>query len=167
VSGGTATSTPLLARPTLGELGVEHLLDMSVDLEPAQPITTAIGARMTFVARGGRVSGPRVEGELLPGGGDWLLVGDDRIGRIDARATIRTDDGALIHFEARGVIDVPPDGLERLAEGDRLPFEETYVRTTPVFETADERYSWLSGVVAVGHNELAPDHVDYRIYRVL
>ena len=48
-----------------------------------------------------------------------------------------------------------------------LPFDETYVRTTPKFETADERYAWLTEVVAVGYNILSPNHIDYRIYRVL
>ena len=48
-----------------------------------------------------------------------------------------------------------------------LSFDETYVRTTPKFETADERYAWLNEVVAVGYNILSPNHIDYRIYRVL
>ncbi len=100
-------------------------------------------------------------------GGDWLLVGSDGVGRVDVRATLRTHDDALIHYEARGIIKIPADGLERLAAGELLPFEETYVRTTPKFETADERYAWLSEVVAVGYNILSPNHIDYRIYRVL
>jgi prepilin signal peptidase PulO-like enzyme (type II secretory pathway) len=41
------------------------------------------------------------------------------------------------------------------------------VRTTPKFETADERYAWLSEVVALGYNILSPNHIDYRIYQVL
>jgi hypothetical protein len=65
------------------------------------------------------------------------------------------------------VIRIPPDGLERLAAGERLPFDETYVRTTPRLETADERYAWLSEHVLVGLNELSKDHIDYRIYRLL
>jgi hypothetical protein len=140
---------------------------MDVELEPAQAIPTPVGARMTFIAKGGTLEGPRIKGELLPGGGDWLMVGTDLIARVDVRATIRTDDGALIHYETRGVIDVPADGPERLAAGERLPFEETYVRTTPKFETSDERYSWLNGIVAIGHNELVANRINYRIYRVL
>jgi hypothetical protein len=50
------------------------------------------------------------------------------------------------------VIQLPPDGLQRLADGERIPFEESYVRTTPRFETSDE---------------LSKDHIDYRMYRVL
>jgi hypothetical protein len=62
---------------------------------------------------------------------------------------------------------VPADGLPRLAAGHVLPFEETYVRTTPRFETADDRYTWLNEIVAVGYNVLSPDHIDYRVYRLL
>jgi hypothetical protein len=122
---------------------------------------------LTFITTGGVIEGPKLQGELLPGGGDWLLVGSDGTGRVDVRATLRTHDGALIHYESRGIIKIPADGMQRLAEGEVLPFDETYVRTTPRFETADERYAWLSEVVAVGYNILSPNHIDYRIYRVL
>ena len=165
--GGAALADSLLERPVLSELPVEHLLDLKVDLEPVRLIPTPVGARMVYIAKGGRFEGPRLEGEVLPGGGDWLHVGEDLIGRVDVRAVLRTDDDALIHLTAGGVIQIPPDGLTRLQAGERLPFEETYVRTTPKFETADERYAWLNEMVVVGHNELSADHIDYRMYRVL
>lgn len=153
--------------PLLSELPAEYLFDMRVDLEPPQPIATPVGTRMTFIASGGVIEGPRLRGEILPGGGDWLLVGIDQVGRVDVRATIRTHDNALIHFETRGIIKIPAGGLQRLGAGEVLPFDETYVRTTPRFETVDERYSWLSEVVAVGYNVLSPNRVDYRVYKVL
>jgi hypothetical protein len=162
-----STTRPLLERPVISELPVEHLFDMTVELEPAKLIGTAVGNRMTFIAKGGRIEGPKIKGELLPGGGDWLNVGTDLIGRVDIRATIRTDDEALIHYTGLGVIKIPPEGLERLANGERVTFEESYVRTTPRFETADERYSWLSEVVAVSYNELVGNKINYRIYQVL
>ena len=158
---------PLHERDTLPTLPVEHLFDMAVDLEPAQLIPTATGTVMNFVARGGTFEGPKLRGEVLPGGGDAMLVGTDAVGRVRVRATLRTHDDVLIHYTAGGVIRIPPDGLERLAAGERLPFEETYVRTTPVLETSDERYAWLTEHVLVGQNELSKDHIDYRIYRVL
>jgi hypothetical protein len=161
------TATAVDQLPLVTALPVEHLFDMHVNLQPAQAIATPVGARMTFITTGGVIDGPKLRGELLPGGGDWLLAGSDGVGRVDVRATIRTHDGALIHYEAGGIIKIPADGLERLAAGEVLPFEETYVRTTPRFETADERYAWLSGVVAVGYNILSPNHIDYRIYQVL
>jgi hypothetical protein len=161
------TATPVDQLPLVTALPVQHLFDMHVNLQPAQPIPTPIGTRMTFITTGGVIEGPKLRGELLPGGGDWLIVGADGSGRVDVRATLRTHDGALIHYESRGVIKVPADGVQRLAAGEVLPFDETYVRTTPKFETSDERYAWLSEVVAVGYNILSPNHIDYRIYHVL
>jgi hypothetical protein len=161
------TATPVDQLPLVTALPVEHLFDMHVNLRPAQSIPTAVGARLTFITTGGVIEGPKLRGELLPGGGDWLIVGADGTGRVDVRATLRTHDGALIHYESRGIIKIPADGIQRLAAGEVLPFEETYIRTTPKFETSDERYAWLSEMVAVGYNILSPDHIDYRIYRVL
>jgi hypothetical protein len=162
-----AETTTLPELPVLSELPVEHVFDMGVELEPVQFIPTATGLVMNYVARGGRVEGPRLRGEVLPGGGDALMVGSDQVGRVRVRATLRTDDDVLIHYTAGGVIKIPPDGLQRLEAGERLPFGETYVRTTPVLETSEERYSWLSESVLIGLNELSAGHIDYRIYRVL
>lgn len=151
----------------LDALPVTHLFDMAVDLLPAQPIPTPFGTRLTFVTTGGVIEGPRLRGEILPGGGDWLVVGSDGVGQVDVRATLRSHDGALIHYEARGVIKIPADGMDRLAAGEVLAFDETYARTTPSFQTADERYAWLNEIVAVGYNILSSNHIDYRVYQVL
>ena len=64
--------------PLVTALPVEHLFDMHVNLQPAQPIATPVGARMTFITTGGIIDGPKLHGELLPGGGDWLLAGSRR-----------------------------------------------------------------------------------------
>jgi Protein of unknown function (DUF3237) len=52
-------------------------------------------------------------------------------------------------------------------QGARREFEETYVRTTPKYETSDERCAWLNELVIVGHNELSEDRIENRQYRVL
>lgn len=153
--------------PILTQLPVRHLADMSLDTEAPLPVATPVGTRMVLIATGGRIQGPDIAGEILPGGSDWVLAGDDGIGRRDVRATIRTDDGALISYTAAGLIQVPPDGWERLAAGERLAFGETYVRSTPKFETADKRYDWISKIVTIGYILLAQNHVDYRIYAML
>jgi hypothetical protein len=85
---------------------------------------------------------------------------------MDIRQTIRTSSGALIHFSALGVVRLPDDGRERIARGERIPFDEGYIRTTPRFETSDERYSWLNGQVFVSVGEFSAGHIDHRGYRI-
>ncbi|NLT06532.1 MAG: DUF3237 domain-containing protein [Solirubrobacterales bacterium] len=157
----------LAAMPLLDRLPVEHLCDLSIDLEPPQLIPTPRGNRVTYIVRRGTVAGPRLAGEVLPGGGDWLVFGDDGAGRLDVRATIRTGDGALIHLATHGVVDMPPEAMERWSSGERVGWDRMYTRSTLLFDTADERYRWLDRSVTVAVNELARDHVDYRVYRVL
>lgn len=147
-------------------LAVEHVCDIAVEL--AQPLVfpTPIGHRRTVIATGGTVSG-QLTGEMLAAGGDWIVVGADGVARMDIRQTIRTNDGALIHYAARGIIRLPADGRERIARGELIPFAESYIHTTPRFETSDERYAWLNGQVFITVGEYSPNHIDHRVYRVL
>ena len=57
---------------------------------------------LSFVAiTGGTVTGPRLNGVILPHGGDWYT---DRGGvvSLDARYLIKADDGAIIDVASRG-----------------------------------------------------------------
>ena len=160
-------TTPLLFDlAPQSSLAVEHVCDMAVDLNAPQPIDTAVGFRLTYIAKDGRATG-KISGEILAGGGDWVTVGTDGASRMDIRQTLRTDDGALIHYSALGIVSLPEDGRERIARGARIPFNEGYMRTFPKFETSDERYGWLTRHAFISVGELSPGHVDHRIYRVL
>jgi hypothetical protein len=153
--------------PLLDRLPVDHLCDFSIDLDPPRIIPTARGTRVTYVIRNGLVRGPRLTGSLLPGGGDWLLFGDDGVGRLDVRATLETEDGALVHVAGRGIVDMPPEAMQAWQGGEHVAWDRMYTRSTLLFDTADDRYRWLDRSVAVAVNELARDHVDYRVYKVL
>ena len=156
----TTTSEPGIEQT----VGVEHLFDMSIELEDPQLIATPLGQRVTYIIRSGTVAGPRLSGTLVPGGGDWLMLGADGVLRVDVRCTIRTDDEQLIFVTAGGVVQIPPDAMERYGAGERLSWEDLYARTTLLFETGAEAYSWLNGTATIAINEVAPNRVDYRVY---
>lgn len=164
----TVQSEPfLLQQPVAGTLPVQHLCDMRVHLESPLAIPTPRGTLVQYIGKGGRLDGPRLQGDFLPGSVDWVLVGSDGISRLDVRGAIRTDDGALIYFETKGIAKLSADGRKRLSQGERLPFVETYLRTTPKLETSDERYLWLNELVLVAYNELSPGQIHFRINSVL
>jgi Protein of unknown function (DUF3237) len=148
-------------------LEVEHLCDWSIELEPVQTIPTPFGTRLTYVLKEGSCQGERLRGEFLPGGGDWVMFGNDGIARVDVRATLRTDDDQLIHVTNSGVVVMDEETMSRWMAGEFLAQDQMYARTQPRFETAAEDYAWLNGVVTVAINQLGRAHVDYEIYRVL
>jgi hypothetical protein len=64
------------------------------------------GTRVFFEVIDGEVTGERISGRLLTGGGDWLLVGPDGMGRLDVRAQIETHDNAVLYLTYEGVIEM-------------------------------------------------------------
>jgi|ERR1700704_4716544 len=162
-----SAATSLADMPVLTALPVEHIADMAVEIEPLQHVATMVSDRLVSLGTSGFLTGPRLNAELLPGGGDTMVLGTDGICRINAQAVFKTDDGVLIHYTAGGVARFPTDGFARLAAGEQMSFGETYIRVTTKFETADERYNWLNGLLTVGHNLLSSTRVQSRIYAVL
>jgi hypothetical protein len=164
-----ATSTGDLGlSPTMpNSVELTHLFDMHVELAPAQSIASPEATRMIFVAEGGRFEGERISGVVLPGGGDWLRIGTDLVGRLDVRATLRTDDDQLIYMTNSGVVALGQEGLERFAAGDDVAWDQAHIRSAPLFETGAEDYSWINSVTTVAINELGPGYVNYRILEVL
>lgn len=88
---------------------LDPLCRIEIQLEPLQSFATALATRITAVVRSGTVSGG-LSGEVLPGGGDWMRLGADGLGRLDVRCTLRLDDGMLVHMTAAGVADLS-DGV--------------------------------------------------------
>lgn len=131
---------------------VEFLFTMVANLSaPTMAGAGPKGTRVIVGVTGGSVKGPKVSGDLLPPGGDWIHAGADGTLTLDVRALIKTDDGAVIlmTYSGKGV------------NGD--------IRTAPTFETGDERYAWLNNVQAVSTGAIVDGGaaVAYEVYRVL
>jgi Protein of unknown function (DUF3237) len=158
------TPDPLLVT----DLPVEYLFEFRVDFDPAMLIyPTPVGTRIDAIASGGKAEGPRFNGELLPGGGDWLTVPSDGIARMDVRATIETDSGDHVHYTSAGRTVLDSDTRVRFLAGETILGTEMYGRTAPLFETSSESYGWLNSTVAVGVVvELSLDHIRYQIFAV-
>ncbi|HNM95372.1 MAG: DUF3237 domain-containing protein [Mycolicibacterium sp.] len=144
-----------------------HLLDMHVEFDAAQIFPTPTGTRMTFVITRGRVQGDRIAGDLLPGGGDWVVLGSDGVARLDVRATLRTDDGAYVHITVTGRVLMSPEATTRYTAGELVRHDEVYARSSPLFDTDDERYRWINAVHTVALNQMSLSEVHYKVFEVL
>lgn len=158
---------PSLADATpVTHLAVRHLCDWRVDFGVVESIASPFGRRTLVSVVGGTFEGPRLRGNVLPIGSDWVLIGHDGVARIDARAVLRTDDGATILLRNLGRTVIPEEAMRRRAHGATLRVDETHARSSPRFETSDPRYLWLNQVTTVAFNEIGPKHVYYRVYDV-
>jgi hypothetical protein len=147
---------------------LEHLYDMHVDLEPPQVIgQTPMGMRQVFIVKGGTFEGPKLKGTILPGGGDWATIRPDGALQLDVRATVQTEDGAMIYAYYGGFIFGPPETVMRAAAGEDVPLGEYYFYTSPVFQTGAAQYDWLNRTVAIGRGKVVQGGVEYRVWAVV
>src|SRR5258708_40124044 len=105
----------------------EFLMQLRAELEEPQAVgETPLGGRSILYVKRGSFVGPRLKGEVLPGGGDWVLVRKDDVSQLDVRITLRCDDGALIFVSYRGIADIPPDVRARIAKGEDVSPDKYY-----------------------------------------
>lgn len=144
----------------------EFLCDIEAELSLPEMIgSVPEGVRINFYITGGTFEGPDLRGKVRPVGADWFLIRPDGVGQLDVRATLETDDGALIYVYYHGVIDFPDEAKQELARGG-LPAGEFTIFTNPIFRTSSEKYAWLNGTFAVGVGSAADNKVRYSIYRI-
>jgi hypothetical protein len=145
---------------------LELLMELQAELRPPQAVGRGpYGTRQIFDVTGGHFEGPKLKGRVLPSGGDWILVDDDGVGRLDVRATLETHDGALIYVSYGGIVEMN-DRVMAAASGQReAEFGDTYFYTQPRYETGDERYAWMNRIVAIAEGKVGQNKVAYRVYR--
>ncbi len=147
---------------------LEFLMEYTADLQLPTRNTGAgpFGTRGLAVVTGGSFEGPRLKGTIWAGGGDWWLRGSDGVLRLDVRATFETDDSALIYVQYYGV-NRPDEGRPFPQPGEVSEYGDAYFMTAPRFETGDERYAWLNGLVCVAEGKRTETGVAYRVYAVV
>lgn len=128
---------------------------------------TPYGERRIIGILGGTVRGPRLNGNILPGGADWQIIRSDGAADIKARYVIETDEGARIMVTSEGLRHGPPEIIERLARGDNVDPAHYYFRTVMRFETADPRVDWLNRILALARGRREPQAVKLDVYEVL
>ena len=133
-------------------LPVEHLFTLKANLrgDSQRIVNGPRGTRVIAIVTGGTFEGPKLRGTVDNSGGDWVTVRADGSIQLDVRILLHTDDGAEILMTYLG-IGVPGEhGLS--------------LRTAPMFETGDERYTWLNNIQAVATGSSAAGVVTYEVY---
>lgn len=147
---------------------LEHIFSYMATLNSPPEVIGPVpeGIRANFYVTGGKVEGPKVNGKILPVGGDWLIVRTDGVGILDVRATFETHDGALIYTAYSGVADLGKDGYQKFLKQDLPP--SLHLQIAPRYYTANPEYQWLNRVqcVGIGQVDMERLEVSYDIYAI-
>ena len=152
----------------MAELRTAHLFTLSLEVAGMQAIgATPAGERRVGLVAGGRFTGPRLSGTVLPGGADWIMIRPDGATTLDVRLVLQTTDGATIGMTYRGMRHGPEAVMARLGRGEAVDPSEYYFRTSVAFETAAPAHAWLNRIIAVGTGHRPPSGPVYDVFEVL
>ncbi len=162
-----ALGSAAIAAPSAPEPALTYAFSMKATLAAPLEQGEIDGKRKRFIAiTGGSVDGPKLQAEVLAGGGDWQAIGPDGRTEIYARYSLKAKDGTIISVINPGVRTGPKDVIARLAKGEEVDPSLYYFRTTPSFDVAAGPYEWLRSKVFVARGIRKPDHVVIDFYEV-
>ncbi len=101
------------------------------------------------------------------GGADWQVLRTDGVAELEARYTLRTDDGALIYVRNHALRHGTPEAMAALAQGRRADPASYYFRGATFFETSAARYAWLGKTIVICSGEREPAGVNIKFFQVL
>jgi hypothetical protein len=153
-----AESVPLLQFIFAAHATVDPALDLG---------NVGKGSRRIVPIVGGDFSGPQLRGTVVRGGADWQVIRSDGVAELEARYTLRTDDGALIYVRNHALRHGPADVMAALAAGRPVDPSSYYFRGATFFETSAVRYAWLMKCIVVCTGEREPAGVKLRFFQVL
>ncbi|WP_129781835.1 DUF3237 domain-containing protein [Peristeroidobacter soli] len=112
---------------------------------------SAHGFRRIVPVTGGEVTGPRLQGRVIPGGADWQFVRPDGVLQIEAKYTLQAADGVSIMVTNRGLRHGSPEIIDKLSRGEAVDPALYYFRTCAEFEAPlDSAHAWLNRALFVG-----------------
>ncbi|MGQ9426274.1 DUF3237 domain-containing protein [Gilvimarinus sp. F26214L] len=139
---------------------LEPLLRVRLRVAPPRQLgQTPLGTRRFVRILGGEFQGEGLEGQVLEGGGDWLLQRGDDSFQLDARYTLQTAGGELIYVQDSGLRHGAAETMQRLANGEAVDPAHYYFRTSARLETGSATYDWLNGLIVVGSGARGADGV--------
>jgi hypothetical protein len=152
--------------PGLPDPQLVFAFEARVDIAPSLHVGRGPDELLMFTPiTGGEVEGPRLQGVVLAGGGDWSTTRGDCT-ELDARYLLQASDGAVIDIVNRGFWRATQDVEQRLIAGGELSETEYYYRTSPVFRTDAPQHRWLSESVFVGLARGGESQVCIRFFEV-
>jgi len=164
----------LLSRDLVGidmpmdQLAHKHLFSLTLDVDFRGMLsigTTPAGLRRIAPVTGGKFSGDRLSGTVLPGA-DWVINRPDGVMVIDVRLALKTDDDVLIYLTYQGRFLAEPEAMSRFAKGQLLSPDEYSLAVSAKFECGDARYTWLNNVISVATGQQTAQGPVYSFFEI-
>jgi len=147
---------------------LEHVCDLAVTIDaPVEVGQTVMGLRRMIPITGGTVTGPHMQGRIVPGGADFqLIVGDGTQAHLDARYVLELQDGSRVFVQNTALRVASAEDSAKIRRGEPVDPSRVYFRCQPKFEATSSQWAWLAEHQFIGLGLRLPDAVHLSFYKV-
>ena len=151
------------------ELNLEFAFTVRAALAPPVVVGQGPEGLRRFVPIiGGTFTGPLLNGNVVPGSGDWQVVRADGALNVEARYILETADGVLVAVNNRGIRHAAPDIMAKLTRGEPVPPSAYYFRTSATFEAPlGSPHEWVNRTIFVATAEREASTAIIHFFRLL
>jgi uncharacterized protein DUF3237 len=147
---GDGLLTPELAGPKEPP-GLEFLMQIAVEFEAPHAISGGpLGMRRILHVSRGSFEGPALQGTVMPGGGDWVLMRRDGAAELDIRFTLKTAADEIVYLRSTGLFVASEAVSARIRRAEAVDRAEYYFRTSILFEADSARLARLNCMLHLG-----------------
>ncbi|HJU09885.1 MAG TPA: DUF3237 domain-containing protein [Candidatus Binataceae bacterium] len=142
-----------------------HLLfEMDMQMTGAQVVGVVPDGLRDIVTVQGSFEGQALKG-TIESGADWGRLRSDNTPEMDARMTLKTDDGETIYLHYTGLGEIPDAALKAAKPGD-IPGGVWKLTVAMRFETASKKYAMLNRIqgIGIGSADVSKGTVSYKVY---
>ncbi len=181
----TTSTEPLgLDYAPIAGIGLEFAFRIRIFFEERRRFepTTPQGGRVYVPPASGDISGPRLQGRVIPySGGDWARGRSDNASELNAHYMLEASDGSPIYINNRGFlygrdedkrpVKVASKSQTNIEPGGETQWsiaKDTYFFCIPAFDAPVGPHDWLTRHVIIGRGRRvpAPDHTCFDYYIV-
>ncbi|BDZ46036.1 UPF0311 protein [Naasia aerilata] len=157
--------------PSVLDSGVAPTLTFlaRIDVDVAAPIDLGPGDglhRRIVPILGGRVTGPELNGTVLPGGADFQVLRSDTLTELEARYAIETDEGDRVYVENFGLRAGSSEDIAKIVAGEPVDPSRIYFRSNPRISSSCPKWAWLGSRILVARGERLPESVRLEVFVV-
>jgi len=138
-------------------MAIELVPLCTIRIELTEPIilgATPAGTRAIAPVGEAVFEGDRLRGRVLQPSADWVVVSAEGIATVDVRMLVETHDGAHVYVRYHGRSD--------FSQG----IGAAPIYSAPLFESGDERYTWVNSIQAVSKGVLDGTALVYEVYEL-
>jgi hypothetical protein len=151
---------------------IELTYAMTYRLEVEGPLTSSDqtesdSGRQFWQMKRASLNGPGISATTPMPGIDWFTPYSPGWGRPHVRLPFRTDDGAVVLLEYRGIVHATDAFNKAVATDAATEWGDQYMRMALMFETSSAKYAWLTQHLFLARGRLlAAKVLEYDVYCV-